>query len=102
MQHIDFSIEKDKYWGAKHWLPFHFPSMKITPKLLDLALQLSSESVTYHCQHLLGHNYFRLNGELGEEMPFDEVKFMDELIKLGKQVFLNKREEVMNFLNKKA
>lgn len=102
LQHIDFSIGKDKYWGANHWLPFHFPSMKVTPKLLDLALQLSSESVAYYCQHLLSSNYFRLNEELGREMPFDEVKFMDELIELGKQVFLNKREEVMNFLNKKA
>ncbi len=101
LQHIDFSIGKDKYWGAKHWLPFHFPSMKMTPKLLDLALQLSSESVTYYCQHLLGSNYFRLNEELGREMPFDEVEFMDELIELGKQVFLNKKEDVMNFLSKK-
>jgi hypothetical protein len=75
--------------------------MKMTPKLLDLALQLSSESVTYHCQHLLGNNYFRLNGELGMEMPFDEIKYIDELIDLGKQAFLNKREKVMSFLNKK-
>ncbi|WP_102273235.1 CBASS cGAMP-activated phospholipase [Cytobacillus massiliigabonensis] len=102
IQHIDFTIGKDKYWGAKHWLPFHFPSMKMTPKLLDLALQLSSESVTYHCHHLLGNNYFRLNGELGEEMPFDEVKFMDKLIELGNQAFLNKRDEIMNFVSKKA
>lgn len=101
LQHIDFTIGKDKYWGAKHWLPFHIPSMKMTPKLLDLALQLSSESVTYHCQHLLGNNYFRLNGELGGEMPFDEIKFMDELIRLGKQTFLNKKEGVSAFLNKK-
>jgi patatin-like phospholipase/acyl hydrolase len=100
-QKIDFTIDKEKYWGVKQWLPFHFPSMKVTPKLLDLAVHLSSESVSYHCKLLLGDNYFRLNEELGEEIPFDEVKFMDELIELGKQVYQDRREEIRNFLENK-
>lgn len=97
-QRIDFSIDSEKYWGVKQWLPFHFPSMKVTPKLLDLALNLSSESVSYHCQLLLRDHYLRINEELGEEVPFDEVKYMDELIDLGKKVFQNKRDEILNFL----
>ncbi|MGO4886800.1 CBASS cGAMP-activated phospholipase [Anaerobacillus sp. MEB173] len=98
-QNIDFSIDDDKYWGIKQWLPFQLPSMKVTPKLLDLALHLSSESVSYHCKLLLENRYLRLNEELGEEMPFDEIKFIDELIELGKQVFKKKTGEIGNFLS---
>jgi uncharacterized protein len=97
-QRIDFSIDSEKSWGVKQWLPFHFPSMKVTPKLLDLALNLSSESISYHCHLLLKDHYLRINGELGEEVPFDEVKYMDELIDLGRQVFNNKRDEILYFL----
>ncbi|WP_034262631.1 CBASS cGAMP-activated phospholipase [Bacillus sp. J33] len=98
LQKIDFTIDQDKYWGVKHWLPFKLPSMKVTPKLLDLALHLSSESVTYHCQHLLEGNYLRLNEELGEEMPFDDTTFVDELTMLGKKVYEDRREEIKEFL----
>jgi uncharacterized protein len=97
-QRIDFSNDSEKHWGVKQWLPFHFPSMKVTPKLLDLALNLSSESVSYHCQLLLRDHYLRINEELGEEVPFDEVKYMDELINLGKQVYKNKKDEILTFL----
>jgi uncharacterized protein len=97
-QRIDFSIDSERNWGVRQWLPFHFPSMKVTPKLLDLALNLSSESVSYHCQLLLRNHYLRINEELGEEVPFDEVKYMDKLIVLGKQVFNNKKEEILCFL----
>ncbi|GLB61287.1 CBASS cGAMP-activated phospholipase [Cytobacillus sp. NCCP-133] len=98
LQKIDFTIDHNKDWGVKHWLPFQLPSMKVTPKLLDLALHLSSESVTYHCKHLLADNYLRLNEKLGEEMPFDDIEFVDELIMLGRQVYKDRREEIKNFL----
>lgn len=98
MQKIDFTIESNKYWGVKQWLPFHFPSLKVTPKLLDLALNLSSESVTYHSQLLLKENYLRINEELGEEVPFDDVTYMDHLIELGYNLFKNKRDEFLKFL----
>jgi uncharacterized protein len=99
-QNIDFSIDgSEKEWGIKHWLPFQLPSLKITPKLLDLALDISSESVSYHCKLLLGNNYFRINKELGEEMPFDDVEFMDRLIQLGKEAFEENSVEIENFLN---
>jgi uncharacterized protein len=97
-QRIDFSIDSEKYWGVRQWLPFHFPSMKVTPKLVDLALNLSSESVSYHCQLLLKDHYLRINEDLGEEVPFDEVRYMDVLIDLGKQVFKNKQDEILSFL----
>jgi uncharacterized protein len=99
-QKIDFTIDSNKYWGVRQWLPFHFPSLKVTPKLLDLALQLSSESVTYHCQLLLKNHYFRLNEDLGGEVPFDEVESMDKLIELGRQVYKNNRKEILAFLEK--
>jgi patatin-like phospholipase/acyl hydrolase len=101
LQEIEYKIEKDKYWGIKKWLPFQFPFMKITPKLLDLALDLSSESITYHCQHLLKENYYRLNEDLGTEVPFDDVKCMEELINLGKDVFKVKKKEIRAFLDDK-
>jgi uncharacterized protein len=97
-QKIDFSMDSKKYWGVKQWLPFHFPSMKVTPKLIDLALHLSSESVSYHCQLLLKDHYLRLNEELREEVPFDEIVYMDELIELGKQVFNERQKEIQTFL----
>ena len=99
LQTIDFSIDSKKYWGIKHWLPFHFPSLKVTPKLLDLAMQLSSESVSYHCQLLIKDHYLRINEELGEEVPFDEVKYMNQLSELGYNVFNQKREEITAFIN---
>ncbi|MBM7553469.1 CBASS cGAMP-activated phospholipase [Thalassobacillus pellis] len=97
-QNIDFSIDSEKYWGVKQWLPFQIPSFKVTPKLLDLALNLSSESVSYHCQLLLRDNYLRINKALGGEVPFDDIAFMEEMIKVGKQVYDQNRTEIMDFL----
>lgn len=98
LQEIEYKIEKDKFWGIKKWLPFQFPFMKITPKLLDLALDLSSESITYQCKHLLRDRYYRLNEKLGSEVPFDDVKCMDELIELGKSVYKKQKKEIRAFL----
>jgi patatin-like phospholipase/acyl hydrolase len=100
LQTIDFTDDNKKYWGVKHWLPFHFPSLKVTPKLLDLALQLSSESISYHCQLLLKDNYLRINEELGEEVSFDDVTYMDELRELGKNVYKKRRDEIIKFIEK--
>ena len=99
-QNIDFSNDGEKYWGINHWLPFQFPSLKVTPKLLDLALDLSSESVSYHCDLLLRKNYVRINKELGEEMPFDEVDFIDKLIQLGREAFKENKDNIVRFLEK--
>lgn len=98
LQSIDFTNGNEKYWGINQWLPFQFPSLKVTPKLLDLALHLSSESVTYHCQLLLKEHYLRINEDLGEEIPFDEVKYVDVLSELGRNVFKKNREEIMRFI----
>jgi uncharacterized protein len=100
LQNIDFTNGKEKYWGINQWLPFHFPSMKVTPKLLDLALHLSSESVSYHCQLLLKDHYLRINEELGEEVPFDEVKYMDVLCELGRSVFKKQKKDILSFIEK--
>lgn len=97
-QKIDFSISENIDWGIKQWLPFQLPSLKITPKLLDLALHLSSESVSYHCQLLLGSQYLRLNSELGEEMPFDDIEFIEQLITLGKEVYRKEVQTIQDFI----
>lgn len=98
-QKIDFSIEKKLDWGINKWLPFKLPSMKVTPKLLDLALHLSSESVSYHCKLLLKDHYLRLNEELGEEIPFDELQSVEYLIDLGKDVFNANKNDILKFLS---
>ncbi|WP_223699941.1 CBASS cGAMP-activated phospholipase [Sutcliffiella deserti] len=100
LQTIDFTINENKYWGVKQWLPFRLPSMKVTPKLLDLALQLSSESVSYQCEHLLGRQYLRVNKELNAEVPFDEVSSMDKLIHLGKQSYEEQKAVIKDFITK--
>lgn len=96
-QAIDFANPVKKYWGIRHWLPLDFPSLKVTPKLLDLALDLSSESISYYCNLLIGSNYFRLNKELGKEMPFDEVEFIDQLIQLGREAFRENQAKIERF-----
>ncbi|WP_010282024.1 CBASS cGAMP-activated phospholipase [Bacillus timonensis] len=101
LQKIDFSIEAKKEWGVSKWLPFHLPSLRMTPKLLDLALHLSSESVTYHCQHLLRDNYFRINVDLGQEVPFDAPEHIDFLSELGSDSYRKHRKEIASFLTKK-
>ncbi|MBS8264125.1 patatin [Mesobacillus boroniphilus] len=100
-QNIDFTIDKEKYWGIRQWLPFQFPSFKVTPKLLDLAMDLSSESVSYHCRLLLGEQYLRLNTELSEEVPFDDFTNMAKLKALGQQVFHDNKEKIGSFLSDK-
>lgn len=97
-QKIHFTHVKPHLWGIKNWLPFHFPTMSFTPKLLDLALHLSSESISYQCQNLLGENYLRLNCELEKEVPFDSVDNTEWLIQLGKKVYREQREEINRFL----
>ncbi|WP_342431429.1 CBASS cGAMP-activated phospholipase [Neobacillus sp. FSL H8-0543] len=98
LQKIDFTNVNGEHWGVRKWLPFHFPSMRITPKLLDLALHLSSESVSYHCQLLLKEHYLRINEELGEEIPFDDVNFIEQLSELGRKVYKKRRAEIIKFI----
>jgi hypothetical protein len=98
LQRVDFSIPAEKRWGIGQWLPLRLPSFKVEPKLLDLALDISSESVSYHCSLLLGEHYFRINKELGKEMPFDETVFTDTLIDLGKDTFAEQKNKIAAFL----
>lgn len=99
LQNINFTGNNERYWGVKQWLPFHFPSMKVKPKLLDLALNLSSESISYQCHVLLGDNYLRVNKELGREISFDEIDTMKELSILGKEMYDKKSVEIKQFLD---
>ncbi|RSD26095.1 CBASS cGAMP-activated phospholipase [Mesobacillus subterraneus] len=98
LQNIDFTKEQESHWGIRQWLPFHFPSMKVTPKLLDLAMDLSSESVSYHCRLLLGGHYLRLNKELSQEIPFDDFTYMEELAELGRNVYQQNKKHISAFL----
>ncbi|MFT4414270.1 CBASS cGAMP-activated phospholipase [Fredinandcohnia humi] len=98
LQEIDFSNEHEKDWGIIRWLPFQFPSMRMTPKLLDLTLNLLSESITYHCTHLLGENYLRINKELGQEIPFDDLSFIEKLIDFGDQAYIELKDVITAFI----
>ncbi|WP_225228592.1 CBASS cGAMP-activated phospholipase [Bacillus sp. PS06] len=101
LQNIDFTIDDNKYWGVKKWLPFQLSSMKVTPKLIDLALNLSSESVSFHCSQLLKSNYLRINQDLGKEVPFDDITSIGSLIELGQKVFQEQKSEITHFFNEK-
>lgn len=98
-QEIDFE-SNDEGWGIRKWLPFNLQRMKVKPKILDLALHLSSESVSYHCQELLGSNYLRVNESLGKEIPFDDVEYVKHLIQLGTECIEKNRENIVQFLEK--
>lgn len=100
LQRIPFQDKEEGNWGAQSWLPFQFPSLKITPKILDLALHISSEAISYHCRHMLKDNYFRLNAELHKEMPFDDVSFIDELAAMGEKLFHEQKNEIESFFEK--
>jgi uncharacterized protein len=97
-QNINFAAKKPHLWGLKHWMPFRLHSLSFTPKLIDLALNLSSESISFQCDHLLGKSYMRLNTDLGKEVPFDQVDTVEWLIGLGKQVYKENKGEIMRFL----
>lgn len=98
-QIFQFTNEEETEWGARVWLPVQLPSMKVNPKLFDFALHVSSESVSYHCERLLGERYVRLNHPLPHEIPFDETDYMEELVYLGEQCFINEKEKILQFLN---
>ncbi|MDF1510330.1 CBASS cGAMP-activated phospholipase [Robertmurraya sp. DFI.2.37] len=98
-QKIDFSNKTDQDWGARQWLPLQIPSLKVTPKLLDLALHLSSESITYHCEQLLKGNYIRVNEDLGREIPFDEVKYIDDMVNLAKVCLRREQDNILQAIS---
>ncbi|KAB2335851.1 CBASS cGAMP-activated phospholipase [Bacillus mesophilum] len=100
LQSIPFKEGEGREWGAQSWLPFQFPSLKMTPKLLDLALHISSEAISYHCRHLLHDQYLRLNAELEKEMPFDDVSFSHELALMGEKLYEEQKKDIEEFLEK--
>lgn len=100
LQSIPFQEEEGREWGAQSWLPFQFPSFRMTPKLLDLALHISSEAISYHCRHLLHDQYLRLNAELEKEMPFDDVTFSHELALMGEKLYEEQKKDIEEFLKK--
>ncbi|WP_257391437.1 CBASS cGAMP-activated phospholipase [Cytobacillus gottheilii] len=100
LQSISFQDQEGREWGAQSWLPFQFPSMRITPKLLDLALHISSEAISYHCRHLLHDHYLRLNAELQKEMPFDDVTFLQELTVMGEKLYEEQKKDIEHFFEK--
>lgn len=98
-QKISIEEQEDKlqHWGFLKWMEFKLP-FTLKPKLLDLALHVSSESITYQCQILCRQNYFRVNGELHEEVPFDQWSKVDQLTALADHVYDEKREEMIRFV----
>ncbi len=97
-QNIDFVKSASTGWGIGSWLPVRLKAMRVVPKILDLAMDISSEAVSYHCRLLLGDNYFRVNTELGREMSFDEVEDAYSLIEYGKETFSDQKEEIFRHL----
>jgi patatin-like phospholipase/acyl hydrolase len=99
-QEIQFPLkEKRGMWGLTKWLPMHFYPFRITPKLIDLALNLSSESISYQCQVLCGDQYVRINTNLGREVPFDDLSYMDQLISKAEEEYQRNKENILEFFN---
>jgi patatin-like phospholipase/acyl hydrolase len=97
-QRITFNQKsRDTLWGLSKWIRIKLSPFKITPKLIDLALNLSSESISYHCQILCKENYLRINADLGKEVPFDELTYMDELVAMADEVYKQQRDRIYHF-----
>ncbi|MDQ0339826.1 hypothetical protein J2S00_002619 [Caldalkalibacillus uzonensis] len=97
-QKITFDPGGEPGWGLSQWIQLKWRPFIITPKLIDLALHVTSESITYQCQMLLGKRMLRLNRELGKEMPIDDVGKIDDLIQLADQVYQEKQAAINAFL----
>ncbi|MBU8904980.1 CBASS cGAMP-activated phospholipase [Desertibacillus haloalkaliphilus] len=97
-QDIRFSPKKGHAWGIRKWFPIKWRPFTVTPKLLDFALHLSSESLSYHCQLLLGEQFYRVNEKLSGEVPFDDVTQTESLISLANQVYEEKKQDMNRFL----
>lgn len=101
-QKIHFKLkDKKRGWGLREWISFHFSPFTIKPTLLDLALHLSSESISYHCQLLCKENFFRVNKELGEEIPIDDFNYVDKLVTIANDMYRCHSDEIVRFLNLK-
>ncbi|WP_025027714.1 CBASS cGAMP-activated phospholipase [Caldalkalibacillus mannanilyticus] len=96
-QEICFPARKAKGWGIQSWLPLQFHPFKLTPKLLDLALNLSSESISAQCQVLCGSKYVRINQELHQEIPFDDVTSVRKLIQMAEKVYQKQQKDILPF-----
>jgi patatin-like phospholipase/acyl hydrolase len=98
-QKITFNRKsRDNLWGLSKWIRIKLSPFKITPKLIDLALNLSSESISYHCQILCKENYLRINTDLDKEIPIDEFSYTDELMVMADQVYTQQRDRIIHFL----
>ncbi|GGK12022.1 patatin [Caldalkalibacillus thermarum] len=97
-QKITFDPGGKPGWGLSQWIQLKWRPFRITPKLIDLALHVTSESITYQCQMLLGRRMLRLNQELGKEIPIDDIGKIDELIQLADQVYEQRQAEIDAFL----
>jgi patatin-like phospholipase/acyl hydrolase len=98
-QKVNFvSKSEQAIWGLTKWISFTISPFKITPKIIDLALNLTSESISYHCELLCGKNYLRINKDLGKEIPFDDYGSIDQLITMADEVYKKRSREILNFL----
>ncbi|WP_202078515.1 CBASS cGAMP-activated phospholipase [Caldalkalibacillus salinus] len=97
LQGITFD-KKTKRWGLPHWIKVKLFPLQIRPTLIDLALHLSSESVSSQCQTLCGAHYLRLNAPMQHEVPFDDVQSLEKLKKLGEEVFVHHEKNIEQWL----
>jgi hypothetical protein len=98
LQKIRFPHGQEHQWSVLDWIKVKYLPFRIIPKILDLALHLTSESISNHCQKLCRERYLRINEDLQQEIPFDDVRHSPTLVRLAKTAFEKHRIAIERFL----
>lgn len=88
----------NNYWGLTRWIRLRLMPFAVTPKILDLTLHLTSESITDQCQALLNDQFLRINADLDKEITIDDLSHVDELLQLAHTTFEEQYERLSQFL----
>ena len=89
------SIKEDtSKWGAVEWVTSKDPDLPIISVTLEGNAQLSQ----IFSKKLLDNNYYRVNPKMDKDIPMDDTKSIDYLLKLAEEYDI---KECINWINNK-
>jgi uncharacterized protein len=95
---MSFSVNRHQdAWGLWQWLRFKRSPFLISPKVMDLALILTSESISQQCRVLCGERYLRINRKLPYDTPIDDITSLERLQKWADDEYIAQRKEMLRF-----